>query len=213
MNSINLLPWREWRRERARRTFFVHLGLSGAAAIAVVLALGWQLDRESVRMDRRNDYLRERIGGLDRRIADIERLTDRTGQILSRLAAARGLQGNRQTMVRTFDALARTVANGVHYTSLSMTDGLFAASGAAASNDRVSSLMRNLEGSPWFAAPSLKSISESRDSPHYGGRASEFELTFRRAGTEREIRRSQRLPANEAQNDARNDARNKGNRG
>ena len=202
MSSINLLPWREWRRERARRTFFVCLGLSGVAAIAVVLALGWQLDRESVRMDRRNDYLRERIGDLDRRIADSEKLTDQTEQVLSRLAAARGLQGNRQTMVRTFDALARTVADGVHYTSLSMTDDLFAASGAAASNDRVSSLMRNLEDSPWFAEPSLKSISESRDSPHYGGRASEFELTFRRSGTEREIHHPQRLPGNDARNEA-----------
>ena len=202
MNSINLLPWREWRRERARRTFFVHLGLSGAAAFAVVLALGWQLDRESVRMDQRNDYLRERIGGLDRRIADIEKLTDQTEQVLSRLAAARGLQGNRQAMVRIFDALARTVAAGVHYTSVSMTEDLFAASGAAASNDRVSSLMRNLEDSPWFAEPSLKSISESRVSPHYGGRASDFELTFRHAGTETEIHRSQRLPGDDAPDDA-----------
>lgn len=200
MNSINLLPWREWRRERARRTFFVHLGLSGAAAIAVVLALGWQLDRESIRMDRRSDYLRERIGDLDRRIADSEKLTDQTEQILSRLAAAHGLHGNRQTMVRIFDGLAHTVADGVHYTSLSMTDDLFAASGAAASNDRVSSLMRNLDDSPWFAEPSLKSISESRDSPHYGGRASEFELTFRRAGTEREIHHPQR-PGDDARSE------------
>lgn len=202
MNSINLLPWREWRRERARRTFFVCLGLSGAAAMAVVLALGWQLDRESVRMDRRNDYLRERIGDLDRRIADSEKLIDRTEQVLSRLAAARGLQGNRQTMVRTFDALARTVADGVHYTSVSMTDDLFAASGAAASNDRVSSLMRNLEDSRWFAEPSLKSISESRDSPHYGGRASKFELTFRGTGTERAMHRPRRLPGDDARDDA-----------
>ena len=205
MNSINLLPWREWRRERARRNFFVQLGLSGAAAIAIVLALGWQLDRESVRMDQRNDYLRERIGDLDRRIADIEALTERTEQVHSRLAAARGLQGNRQAMVRTFDALARTVADGVHYTSMSMTDDLFAASGAAASNDRVSALMRNLEDSPWFAEPSLKSISESRDSPHYGGRASEFELTFRRIGTSRETHSAQPL--------THNDGRNAGNRG
>ena len=100
MSAINLLPWREWRRERAKRTFFVSLGLSGAAAITVVLALGWHLDRESHRMDRRNDYLRERIVELDRRIADIEELTDQTEQVLSRLEVARALKGNRQGMVR-----------------------------------------------------------------------------------------------------------------
>ncbi len=195
MSAINLLPWREWRRERARRTFFVNLGLAGTAAIAIVLALGWHLDHESHQMDRRNDYLRERILDLDRRIAAIEKLTDQTEQVLSRLEVARALQGNRQAMVHVFDALARTVADGVHYTSVSMTGDLFAASGTAASNDRVSLLMRNIEDSRWFAEPGLKSISETRDSPHYGGRASEFELTFRRTGAARERHPSQRSQA------------------
>ncbi len=181
MNEINLLPWREWRRDRARRTFFVNLGLSGIAAVAVILAMGWYFDRESHQLDRRNDYLRERIAELDRRIADIDRLNSQTEQVLSRLEAARALQGNRQAMAHVFDALARAVADGTHYTSVSMAGDLFNASGAAASNDRVSSLMRNIEDSRWFAEPSLKSISETRDGPHYGGRSSEFELTFRRA--------------------------------
>ena len=184
MTSINLLPWREWRRERARKTFLVNLGLSAATAITVLGGLGWQLDHETSRMDRRNDYLRERIAELDRRIADIESLTDENAQLLSRLTAARTLQGNRRAMVRIFDALAHTVADGAHYRSISMTGDLFAASGAAASNDRVSLLMRNIEGSRWFAEPSLKSISETRDGPHYGGRASEFALTFRRLDTD-----------------------------
>ena len=195
MSAINLLPWREWRRERARRTFFVNLGLSGTAAIAVVLGLGWHLDHETFRMDRRNDYLRERIVELDRRIADIQKLTDQTEQVLSRLEVARALKGNRRAMVRVFDALARTVADGAHYTSVSMTGDLLAASGVAASNDRVSSLMRNLEDSLLFAEPSLKSISETRDSPHYGGRASEFELTFRRTKAASDEHPSQRPQA------------------
>ena len=181
MNEINLLPWREWRRARARRTFFVNLGLSAIAAVAVTLATGWHLDRESQHLDRRNDYLRERIAELDTRIADIDDLSNGTEQVLSRLRAAHSMQGNRQTMVHVFDALARAVADGAHYTSVSMTGDLFSASGAAASNDRVSSLMRNIEDSRWFAEPSLKSISETRDGPHYGGKSSEFKLTFRRS--------------------------------
>lgn len=183
MNSINLLPWREWRRERARRTFLVNLCLSGAAAMAVVGALGWQLDRETSRMDRRNDFLRQRLVELEQRITDMETLTGQTEQIASRLSAARAMRGNRHTMARILDALANAVPDGAHYTSVSMTGDLFAASGQAASNDRVSSLMRNIEDARWFAEPSLRRISETRDSPHYGGRASEFELTFRRMET------------------------------
>ena len=191
MNAINLLPWREWRRERARKTFFVKLGLSGVAAIAVVATLGWQLDRETSRMDRRNDFLRQRIVELDQRIAGIETLTGQTGQIVSRLTAARAMRDNRHALVRILDALATTLPDGLHYTSVSMTGGLFVARGEAASNDRVSSLMRNLEDARWFAEPSLKRISETRDSPHYGGRASEFELTFQRMETEAEGVRSE----------------------
>ena len=181
MNQINLLPWREWRRARARRTFFLNLGLCSIAAAAVTLAAGWHLDRESQHLDRRNDYLRERVAELDRRIAAIDALNADTERVLSRLEAARALQGDRQVMVHVFDALARAVADGAHYTSVSMTGDLFSASGAAASNDRVSSFMRNIEDSRWFAEPSLKSISETRDGPDYGGRSSEFMLTFRRS--------------------------------
>ena len=181
MNEINLLPWRDWRRERARRSFFLSLGLAAMLAVAATAGLGWRLDRESQQLDRRNDYLRERIAGLDRRIADIAELNGEADQVLSRLAAARALQGNRYAMVHVFDALARAVADGAHYTSVSMAGDLISASGAAASNDQVSALMRRIEDSRWFAEPSLKSISEARDGAHYGGRSSEFELTFRRS--------------------------------
>lgn len=191
MNAINLLPWREWRRERARRTFFVHLGLSGALAFAVVLSWGWHLDTESRQMDHRNGYLRELIAELDRRLAEIEALREETDRVLSRLEVAHALQGNRQEMARVFDALAQTMADGAHYTSLSMAGYLFTAHGAAASNERVSTLMRNIEDSRWFAEPNLRSISEIRDGPHYGGRASEFELTFRRTNGEGDPDRSQ----------------------
>lgn len=191
MNAINLLPWREWRRERARRTFFVHFGVSAALAFAVVLSWGWHLDAESRQMDHRNGYLRERIAELDRRLAEIEALREETDRVLSRLEVAQALQGNRQDMARVFDALAQTMADGAHYTSLSMAGNLFTAHGAAASNERVSTLMRNIEDSRWFAEPNLRSISEIRDGPHYGGRASEFELTFRRTNGEGDPDRSQ----------------------
>ncbi|MCY3821845.1 MAG: PilN domain-containing protein [Gammaproteobacteria bacterium] len=191
MNAINLLPWREWRRERARRTFFVNLGLSGVLAIAVILSWGWHLDGASRHMDHRNDYLRERILELDRRLAEIEELREMTDRVLSRLEVAQALQGNRQEMARVFDALAQTMADGAHYTSLSLNGNLFTANGAAASNERVSTLMRNIQDSRWFAEPNLRSISEIRDGPHYGGRASEFELTFRRTHGEGDPDRSQ----------------------
>ena len=172
--------------------------------MAVVAALGWQLDHETSRIDQRNDFLRQRVVELDQRIADIETLNARTEDIASRLTAARAMRTNRHAMVHILDALANTVPDGLHYTSVSMTGDLFAASGEAASNDRVSSLMRNIEDARWFAEPSLKRISETPDSPHYGGNASEFELTFRRPETGGEAIRSEPSATEDSQDDGEN---------
>ena len=50
--------------------------------------------------------------------------------------------------------------------------------GVAESNNRISALMRNLDGSDWFAAPNLRSIKEDPTNSDYGEQASTFDLSF-----------------------------------
>ena len=50
--------------------------------------------------------------------------------------------------------------------------------GVAESNNRISSLMRNLDKSDWFASPNLKTIKEDPQNVNYGPQASTFNLTF-----------------------------------
>ena len=50
--------------------------------------------------------------------------------------------------------------------------------GVAESNNRISTLMRNLDGSEWFAEPNLKGIKEDPDNSDYGEQASTFDLSF-----------------------------------
>ena len=59
-----------------------------------------------------------------------------------------------------------------------MENTVLTVEGAAESNNRISSLMRNLDGSDWFADPNLKSIKEDDKSSDYSGQASNFNLTF-----------------------------------
>lgn len=68
------------------------------------------------------------------------------------------LQGNRPIIARVFDQLVRTLPDGVYFTALKMTGKSIAISGAAESNNRVSALMRNLDGSDWLTAPSLTEV-------------------------------------------------------
>src|SRR5690606_3791886 len=52
----------------------------------------------------------------------------------------------------------RTLPDGVYFTELKRTGKSILIVGAAESNNRVSSLMRNLDASDWLAAPNLTEV-------------------------------------------------------
>jgi type IV pilus assembly protein PilN len=106
----------------------------------------------------RNDFLKKEIATLDARIQEIKELKTRRQQLLERMKIIQDLQGNRSIIARVFDQLVRTLPDGVYFTSLKMTGDSIAINGAAESNNRVSSLMRNLDGSEWLAAPNLSEV-------------------------------------------------------
>lgn len=178
MARINLLPWREWEREQKKNEFLINLGLVLAAAGLVVLLWGWRLDSAADDQVARNQILQSEIAKLDEKIAEIRDLARQREELLSRMRVIQDLQGNRPVIVRIFDELVRTLSTGVHYGKLSMKDAQLSVNGIAESNNRISSLMRNLDSSDWFAKPNLKTIKEDPGNVDYGSQASTFELTF-----------------------------------
>lgn len=178
MARINLLPWRDWERERKKKEFLINLAAVLVAGLAIVLLYGWYLDDRLETQEARNDYLEQEIAELDRKIAEIRELQKTRDELLARMRIIQELQGNRPVIVRVFDETVRTLAKGVHFRSLKKQGTTLTVEGVAESNNRISSLMRNLDNSDWFANPNLKSIKEDPRNPHYGAQASTFNLTF-----------------------------------
>jgi len=174
MARINLLPWREWEREKRKQEFLVNLALVLLGAGLVVFAWGWQLDGAIEQQNARNQVLSSEIAQLDEKIKEISTLRREREELLSRMRVIQDLQGNRPVIVRVFDELVRTMSKGVYYEELSMSGRDLAVAGTAESNNRISSLMRNLDTSGWFANPNLKSIKEASTN----SQASRFDLTF-----------------------------------
>ena len=71
------------------------------------------------------------------------------------------LQANRSQMVHLFDSLVRTIPDGVTLTSIRQAGDVLTLEGRSQSNARVSTYMRNLEGSGWMTGPDL-SVIEAR---------------------------------------------------
>lgn len=158
MARINLLPWREQRREERKQRFLVALGAVLVGAAALVFAGDQYLNGAIAQQNVRNEFVRKEIAVLDARIKEISELKQRRQQLLERMKTIQDLQGNRPIIGRVFDQLVRTLPDGVHFTELKMTGKNIAIKGAAESNNRVSALMRNLDGSEWLTAPNLTEV-------------------------------------------------------
>ena len=178
MAHINLLPWREWERERKQKEFLGQIAAVLLIGVVMVLGAGVYLDTSIEGQEGRNKHLEKRIAVLDERIAEIAQLRSQREDLLARMRVIQELQGNRPVIVRVFDQVVQTLAKGVHYRRLTYQGTQLEVDGVAESNNRISALMRNIDGSDWFTQPNLKGIKEDPQNSDYGRQASTFDLSF-----------------------------------
>jgi type IV pilus assembly protein PilN len=174
MAHINLLPWREARREELKRAFLSILGLVVAAAVVVTMAADRFVNAQIDNQKARNDYISKNIRELDKQVEEIRDLQRKRNQLIDRMRVIQELQGNRPIIVRVLDQLVRTVPDGVFYTSVTSKQNSITINGVAESNNRVSSLMRRLDASDWLQNPNLDAV---RAAPAYGDQANTFDLS------------------------------------
>jgi len=158
MARINLLPWREQLREERKKEFLTVLVLIVILAGALIFMGDRILNGQIDNQNDRNEFLSKEIRVLDTRIKEIEQLQARRTQLLDRMKVIEDLQGNRPIIVRVFDEMARTLPDGVHFTSVNMKGPVVSIKGGAESNSRVSNLMRQMDASDWLTAPNLTAV-------------------------------------------------------
>ena len=161
MARINLLPWRAERRKLRQKEFMVMLGASAlGAALLAFLIVGYH-KAQIEGQNERNTFLRDQITQVDAKIKEIEELDKKKAKLLARKEVIEQLQANRSQMVHLFDSLVRTIPDGVTLTSIKQEGDMLTLEGRSQSNARVSTYMRNLEGSGWMTNPDL-SVIEAR---------------------------------------------------
>lgn len=171
--TINLLDWRQERRDRVKKQFMILLGL-GAAAAAVLVVVVWIGALQTVEhQTARNDYLKQQIAETEKKIKEIQDLAKTKASLLARMRVIEQLQASRSAMVHFFDEIVNTLPDGVTLTAIKQVGGKVTLDGIAESNGRVSTYMKNLENSQWFDAPKLVIIKTSEKDKT---RKSEFTL-------------------------------------
>ncbi len=173
MPRINLLPWREGERKERKLAFLVALGVAALAAgvtsFAAYLLYGSMIESQ----EHRNQQLRVEIKTLDKQIEEINNLEVAKQKFIARMEIIEKLQRSRPEIVHVFDEIVRTLPEGVYLTGVKQTDKRLKFDGVAQSSTRVSSFMRNIDGSQWLRNPELEVVQTSKAS----GPGSSFTLT------------------------------------
>lgn len=176
MIRINLLPHRELKRAARRRQFNFMLVAALAGAVGVVILGQTLISARQANQETRNRFLEQEIAKLDIQIGEIKKIREQTQALLERKQVVETLQSNRTEVVHLFDEMIRQLPEGLYLKSIKQSGGRVQLQGYTQSSARVSSLMRNLDASPWFEDPKLVEIKAATVN---NLRANEFNLTVK----------------------------------
>jgi type IV pilus assembly protein PilN len=164
MSRINLLPWRDWERQRLRRRFALSLVLALIVGILLIVWATFMADRAVSMQQGRNQYLRGQVARLDVKIKAIAQLKKTRDELLSRMKVIEKLEQSRPLVVHLFDQLTRTVPDSVYITAVTdKSGGTLFIQGVAQSPSGVSAYMQNIANSPWLGDPNLKVVRTKSD--------------------------------------------------
>lgn len=177
---VNLLPHRAERRERQKKAFFFSTGLSLLAGAALVFAVWSALQHQIAGQRERNEFITAENRKLDLQIREIATLRQEIDALVARQRAVEDLQADRNQPVYLLDELARQVPEGIYLRSVKQEDKKVSVLGWAASNERVSEFLRNLQGnSKFLERPELVEIRVSAQQPQgMQRRMFDFSLRF-----------------------------------
>lgn len=175
MIRINLLPHREEKRRQRRQQFYTLAAgmviLGALIGFLVTSVIGGFIEAQ----EGKNNFLKTEIAKLDKDIAEIKRLRAQIDSLLSRKQVIESLQGHRAETVHLLNELVRQTPEGVYLRSIKQAGLTVTLIGYAQSNARVSTLMRNLDGSQYLERPELVEVKAAQVDDR---RVSEFTLNI-----------------------------------
>ncbi|TXJ06316.1 MAG: hypothetical protein E6Q25_09555 [Acinetobacter sp.] len=169
MAKINLLPWREERREQRKKEFVAVS--AGVAVLGLVLsALVWMFFNQQ--LDEQNQANQSVVAAnqqLDQELKALDGLQARRDEIIERMKLIQDLQGVRPVIVHVFDEVSKLTPEAMYLTGFSRTGDKFAITGKAQDPNVVSDFLRNLGSSPWFRNAFMSSFVAAEVKPQQQG--------------------------------------------
>lgn len=176
MVDINLLPWRELKREREKKQFGTYLLIVALSCATVIFLVNFIIVNNIENQTSRNNRLQNEIALYKKQLVAIKDLKTLRRNLIARMKIVQNLQSTRILTVHLFDELIRILPDGVYVTQMQRVGDKITLLGYTESNSNISLLMRNIEASRWIQQPSLTEIKKTMEGSEHA--SSEFKLSF-----------------------------------
>ena len=148
MPHINLLPWRELQREQSKKKFITLLMAVVIVCFAGMYMLSVFYGALKEGQTLKNNYLSSEITTLDNKIRDIRDLDKKIEE----------LQSSRNLGTQIMDEVAKIVPAGVYLTKLERKGNQIHVLGKSESNNRLSTMLRQVQSSYLLERPTMQGI-------------------------------------------------------
>lgn len=176
MTEINLLPWREKKREFEKKQFTLYLMVGLMSAIIAVFLINAYATHLITLQSQRNLLLTTEISAMDRQILEIKDLKKLRLALIARMNIIQNLQATRTLTVHLLDEVIKIIPDGVFLYEIGRVGDKVTVLGYAESNTNISQLMKSIENSTWIDAPELTEIKRTTDLKQ--ANENEFKLSF-----------------------------------
>ena len=165
---VNLLPWRERKREWSRRRFLGAMAVSALIGLLLVALFDRGLNASIAGHSAAIQSLKAEIALLGERGAEAERLRREQEDAALHMRVLTGLQRSRPLPAQVLSELSSHLPAAAYYRRLSRSGGEVRVEGFADSHAAVAELMRKLSASPNFFDVQLAGVAgvDSADASH-----------------------------------------------
>ena len=174
--QINLLPWRDKKRSRYKRCFFILLCVGLLLSVSIQGSVSYYLSQQKEFQEDRNHSLEDHIAGLNSELNKLNAIDKQHDTILTRLNAVEELQRNRNKTTQLLNLLPDMITEGIYVNKVRMNKRLVEIKGVSDSNVRLASMLDKLERSSYISAVEIHSIVSEVD--FFGHDANRFAVSF-----------------------------------
>jgi type IV pilus assembly protein PilN len=197
MSQLNLLPWRDLRRQELDRQVR-NIAIGVAIAMTGLVFWGYSYMNTQIEFQKeRNAYLQKEIKKVDEKLKEIKTIRKKRAALLARMEVIQKLQSDRTRMVEIFDGLARNLPAGMFVSLFQVKGKNITLKGSADSNGTVSKFMSQIEKSDEFTTPNLNIISVKNSG---GIRVSNFTIKVRMKDKKKEEAEAKKTASNKRSN-------------